>query len=283
MNTIGATVIADSISTRGHRLTTVLARYPKWLQAEINTHRMISKSAASSRAIPISKVISRVDDDPWVPTQWFRNTKGMQARAPLERDKVKAAIMEWHDAADLARQSAETLMELGVYKGHVNRVLEPFMWTEGLLTATDWENFTALRANEAAQPEFQELAFAIIDALNDSDPVTLRPGQWHLPFGDKDLPEGKVEILRMVVVTRCARQSYMNFNGTHDIAEDIRLFNQLMTEGHWGPFEHPAVAVDSDEYIGNFQGWMQFRKFFRGENRTDSRLIKKEPRNEVQV
>ena len=52
---------------------------------------------------------------------------------------------------DGAVQSAKNLSEFGLTKQIVNRLLEPFMWHTVIVTATDYENFFALRAHEAAE------------------------------------------------------------------------------------------------------------------------------------
>jgi hypothetical protein len=44
---------------------------------------------------------------------------------------------------------------------------------------------------------------------------------------------------------------------------------------HLSPAEHVAQALDSEEYIGNFCGFKQFRKIYADENLKDSRVIKK--------
>ena len=74
-----AKVIKDSISPDGVRLTTLEVTLPRIVLAEFNTHRMLSRNSASSRAIPVRKRIDAVERDPFVPDQFGRNQKGMQA------------------------------------------------------------------------------------------------------------------------------------------------------------------------------------------------------------
>lgn len=71
-----ARVIADSLSPDGVRITTVEATMPRIVLAEANTHRDRERNSASSRAIPIEKMIQRVVSDPFVPEDW-----GATARA----------------------------------------------------------------------------------------------------------------------------------------------------------------------------------------------------------
>ena len=56
-------ILADSLNLSGNRLTTFELTFPRVILAEFNTHRMISRNAASSRAIPTEKLIQRVLDE----------------------------------------------------------------------------------------------------------------------------------------------------------------------------------------------------------------------------
>ena len=53
---ISAKVIADSVCPKGVRMTTMEIEYPRFILAELNTHRMLSKNSASSRAIPVKSM-----------------------------------------------------------------------------------------------------------------------------------------------------------------------------------------------------------------------------------
>ena len=50
---ISAKVLADSITPDGKRLTTFEIKVPRIILAEFNTHRVLSRNFASSRAIPV--------------------------------------------------------------------------------------------------------------------------------------------------------------------------------------------------------------------------------------
>ena len=50
-------------------LYTFVLRYPRMIHSEFMTHRMFSRNASSSRAIPVNKVIEQVDSKPVVPTK----------------------------------------------------------------------------------------------------------------------------------------------------------------------------------------------------------------------
>jgi hypothetical protein len=59
---MSARIIADSINPAGNRITTLVVRFPRFILAEWNTHRQFSRHAASSRAIPTTKIIDQVCD-----------------------------------------------------------------------------------------------------------------------------------------------------------------------------------------------------------------------------
>lgn len=75
---IKSEVIADSINHYGGRITTMVLTFPRIILAEFNTHRVISKNSASSRAIPTKKLIKNILDNPFVPIGWQKDHTGMQ-------------------------------------------------------------------------------------------------------------------------------------------------------------------------------------------------------------
>ena len=287
-NKISAKIIADSLAPNGSRCTTFILQFPRIVLAEFNTHRMISKNSASSRAIPFEKMLEMVKTDPFIPLKWMKNHKGMQGNDYFDEEESSKLTAEWLTARDVVAGKAAWLNHLGVSKQITNRLLEPFLWHTVIATATDWENFFSLRAHSAAEIHIAELAYCMLHEYNESKPVQLRARDWHIPFGDRiDLDrllklEGissanDIEISKLKISTaRCARISYLNFEGKDDYEADIKLFNQLSTSGHWSPFEHCAMANHSFEnnYIGNLKGFTQWRKTFNNENATDARVNK---------
>ncbi|MGI8546728.1 MAG: FAD-dependent thymidylate synthase [Gemmatimonadaceae bacterium] len=264
---ISATIFADSRNQSWNRITTFRLEYPRWIHAEIMTHRVFSRNAASSRAIPIERMIQSVLVNPAEPVEWGTNKPGMQAGAPLGREETIVARAAWQRAAQAAADHARTLLALGVHKQIANRLLEPFAHMTTLVTATEWDNFFSLRAHPDAQPEFQELAYTMLDAYLSSGPADLAPGEWHIPFGDM-MPDGLTDEDRLKIATaRCARTSYLTFDGQIVVEKDIPLHDRLASAGHWSPFEHSACALESDTWSGNFRGFRQYRKQFAGENR----------------
>lgn len=274
---IEARIILDSINTAGNRITSWVLTYPRFIHSEIMTHRMFSRNAASSRAIPVEKMIKAVQDNPAMPVYWGLNKRGMQATEELDKQAQEQAKMLWLNARDAAVQQALTLHDLGLHKQVVNRVLEPFTHMTVILTATEYGNFFALRAHPDAQPEFQALAYLMLQEYMKSTPILLRPGSWHIPFGD-NMPEGLTEEQMLKIATaRCARVSYLTFDGKIDPEKDYELHDSLKESGHFSPFEHSAYAAPGSPQVGNFVGFIQYRKLLRGENRVDSRLVPPPP------
>jgi thymidylate synthase ThyX len=83
---IQAKIVADSLTERGHRLTTMEVVMPRYILAEFNTHRMLSKNSASSRAIPLRKMLLSVMYNPFIPYAWQENHKGMQGTKYLNTE-----------------------------------------------------------------------------------------------------------------------------------------------------------------------------------------------------
>lgn len=263
-------IICDSLAPCGQRLTTWELTYPRFVHAELMTHRMFSRNSASSRAIPSAKLIQRVVDDPAMPVYWGANQKGMQAAAELEGEPLLECQRVWLEARDAAVGYARRLMDLGLHKQIANRVVEPWMFITVLVTATEFDNWFRLRDHAAAQPEIAWVARDMRKKYLDGPmPQRLGVGEWHLPLiFDEDLVEARgrtpgdrdqTDVLIKVSVGRTARVSYLTHDGRRDLDEDLRLYEQLRTSGHWSPFEHAAMALDEKRRVGNFIGWHQHR------------------------
>lgn len=266
---ISAKIIADSINPNGNRLTTYVLRYHRYIHSELTTHRQLSRNSASSRAIPIQKMIKAVWSDPAIPISIGQNGKGMQAGAELSGWRRRACIYAWLLGSKLACIVAWILFKLGAHKQVANRVLEPWVWMETLVTATDWGNFFNLRCHPAAQPEFRELALQMLEAYQASTPKQLQWGDWHLPFADAYVDEGIThkELIK-IVSARAARVSYANFEGDFDHNKDYKLTDGLVENKHMSPLEHAAMAAEfvGELYRSNFVGYVQYRKLIPGEN-----------------
>ena len=266
---ITAQIVADSRNPIGKRITSYLLKYPRFIHSELMTHRMLSRNAASSRAIPVKRMIQAVRDDPAMPEWWGATQQGMKAKA--EVDNIPEVADAWFNGRLAATALSQDLFDLGLHKQIANRVMEPWSHILVLVTATDFDNFFSLRAHPDAQPEFQVLAYRMLDLYLKYTPVDLHWSDWHLPFGDQ-MPAGLSEQDQIKVATaRAARLSYVTLDtGEINVPKDLEFHDWLAEAGHWSPFEHPAQADENVTRSGNFsEGWRQYRKDFQTENRKD--------------
>jgi len=216
---ISAKIVADSLSPQGHRLTTLEVVMPRYILAEFNTHRVLSKNSASSRAIPFIKMVREVQQNPFIPYAWQKDHKGMQGNEYIT-DAIIAQECEdiWLQGRDNAVVAAMLLnddnkQDLAVTKQLCNRLLEPFMWHKVLVSGTEWENFFNLRCPQytlySANKEVQTIDFKSWKelckhysveedvsalhklqrnkgqaAIQESVPRQLAEGQWHIPYGE---------------------------------------------------------------------------------------------------
>ena len=257
-----ATVIADSVSPQDVRLTTIEVTLHRFVLAELNTHRVFSRNSASSRAIPVSKQVARVVEDPALPVEFGANQRGMQAGAPLRGAEEEAALAAWLQARDHAVAAVERLDELGVHKQVTNRLLEPFMWHTVIITATEWDGFWEQRCSPLAQPEIRVAAEAMRAAFDGSTPTAVPHGAWHTPYLREEDGDLDAETARQVAAARCARVSYLTHDGRRDIDKDLELYERLVTARppHWSPLEHVATPAEPGTTPpGNLRGWAQLR------------------------
>lgn len=293
--TITAKILLDSKGPNGARLTTFECMYPRFIHSEVMTHRTISRNAASSRAIPIEKMIERVLQDPALPVFWGKNQSGMQAAEELDDEagfcgtnsRRFEAKSIWLEARDAAVAYVRRLQAIGLHKQIANRILEPWMHITTIMSATEWLNFFHLRTHRDAQPEFQALAKQMKELYDTNIPNELEAGKWHMPLVDDETDteawnlvlsefgnhigtqNGKRvnELLCKVSVGRCARVSYLTHDGVRDLTKDVELHDRLLESGHMSPFEHVAqVQHDIPTRSGNLIGFTQYRKLIQGED-----------------
>jgi thymidylate synthase ThyX len=253
-----AEIVLDSIAPNGSRLTTFELTLPKFVLAEVNTHRSGSRSAASSRAIPTSKVIEQVMNNPVIPAYIGKNKAGMQATEELIGQERQEFLDIWLSARDFAVDHVQKLVKLGVHKQLSSRILEPWMWVKVIFSATHYQNFFNLRANKMAQPEFRVVAEKMLELYLTNKPKELVYGEWHLPYiSDLDV-DLDLQTKQKISCARAARVSYLNHDKVRDIEKDLELYERLVAERHLSPLEHAATPCDG--VYGNFTGWKQYRK-----------------------
>lgn len=288
--TWNARVLADSLSPDGVRLTTMEVTFPRIVLAEFNTHRTFSRNSASSRAIPIEKMIERALHDPYVPDEWPANGPGMSPAGTLGPLDAEASARYSLELRDLSVWYVRRLQQLGVHKEITNRYLEPWLWHTVIVTATEWDNFYHQRCHPAASRPIRLVAEAMRAAHDASIPRSVAHGEWHLPLIQPDEAYRPLVERIQVSVARCARVSYLTHDGRRDWSADLELYHgRLLPGGHMSPFEHaarPALGddctfgalpwdiaenLDADwlrpdlHFFGNFRGWWQHRKDIPGE------------------
>lgn len=282
------------------RLNTVQLVYPRFIHAELMTHREFSRNASSSRAIPVAKMIEQVRNNPAMPIHWGANQPGMQADNQLSDTDRERAILMWKYSAELAAGQAARMNELGLHKQVANRILEPFQWMHTIVTTASFTNWDGLRRHKDAQPEIKHLADICAEAVANAPDQVLEYGEWHLPYiqgsdwqaASDFLQKGRIirsmpshdeqiEVLKKVSAARCARVSYLTHDGQAPTIEaDLALFERLAGSQpiHASPLEHQATPDskswisrmnkydwDNPELHGNLPGWIQHRKLIPGE------------------
>jgi thymidylate synthase ThyX len=287
---IEAKVICDSISKDSPRLTTFQLRYPKYIHSEFMTHRMFSRNASSSRAIPVEKNLREVSSKELrvTPSVFTSEQRGMSGGSDLSEDAIARAHEIWSHAASDASYHAKRLSSAGVHKSIVNRLIEPFLHINVVCSAVEraYLNFFGLRLDKAAQPEIRILAETMWQVWSESKQEVLIPGDWHLPFISTEEIEAwwnweiNVEQARKISAARCARVSYLSFETgkTSTGEEDMKLFDRLASSSpmHLSPLEHQATPdelVDDGKELywqhghdhGNLHGWRQHRKLIPNE------------------
>lgn len=277
-------ILASGSDNDAPNIYTLRLRYPRVIHGEIMTHRVFSRNARSSRAVPVKTMLDEVRNIPYVPWHWGKNQKGMQA---AEECNEWVKIPDWNDinnhgvpamedygregawlkARDVAADITEGFMNAGYHKQNPNRLLEPFSWMDTLITATDWKNFLHLRDHKDAEPHLQDLAKLVGQAIAECDIEILDEGNWHLPYIDwSDWEEAKsrfdpvaqqLDFLAKVSAARCARISYKPFDGDASYERELERYNQLVTSErvHASPLEHQAQLDRLDPDYPNTGKW----------------------------
>ena len=284
--TTKAIILADSLNSfNNKRLTTFQVEFPRIIIAELNTHRTLSRNFSSSRAIPFKAMKEQLQREYFIPSYWGLNKSGMQAEETLSEINKQFAEKYWRDAFNSSLHFTEVLAEeYKVHKQLANRLLEPFTYVKGVVSATEWDNFFHLRAHKDAQPEIQELAYLMKEEMDKSIPITVKETQWHIPWFDY-IDDDKYSLAKvdriydretacMISASLSAQVSYRKEDFSVDRA--ISIYERLAGSEpkHFSPFEHVAKPLqdkietgvthkllDGTLCSGNFVGWNQYRHF----------------------
>lgn len=290
---ITARIIQDSINYTGFRITTFELEYPRYVHAELMTHRQFSRNAASSRAIPVDKMHEHIRDNTATPVVWQKNQPGMQSQVNFEGEELEKIKRLWVKARDSALAMARELFDLGLHKQWANRPTEAFQMIKTVVTTTELDNWFWLRDHKDAQPDIKELSECMLKAKNESKPLLISYKEWHVPYvqrtrninGVLEYHSNKqlltLEQALKVSASCCAQVSYRKSDDSLEKAEQIydRLINSEPV--HASPVEHQARPMEWNRHIfdrtpweegvthmlrdgmlcsGNFKSWIQYRQ-----------------------
>lgn len=297
---ISATIVCDSVSPTGVRLTTMELTYPRLIHSELKTHRVFSSNSASSRAIPFEKMLKQLNGRP---VRFGAANKGMQdngefsslMRVPFENGLPQSKVVPeiaWEMAKESAIEWASTFYKNGLAKQVYNRLIEPFQTMKTVVSATEWSNFFHLRLDSAADPTIQELARCMKEATDKSVPQGLRAGEWHLPYvsiqgspgGAYYCVGGEDTLLEYAIKVSAARCAAVSFrNEDYGLEKCLEVYDRLVGDErvHASALEHQAtpisdttlsfvpddweqgitnVDVEGNLWSGNFRGFIQYRQ-----------------------
>jgi hypothetical protein len=278
-------VIMASKATADHPpIYTIRMRYPRIIHGEIMTHRMFSRNARSSRAVPVKTMLNEVRNTPFVPWHFGKNQGGMQADEECN-EPVQIEINNiyynnvsreeaWIYNCDTSASVAEAFMLAGYHKQIPNRLLEPFSWIDTLITSTNWSNFLWLRDHKDAEPHLQDLARLVAQAIDEAEFQELGDRQWHLPYitsedwdvchllvkkepGRRAYVHEANALLCKISAARCARISYKPFDGDASYDREIERYDMLVKADrvHASPLEHQATPDRFDPDYPNTNTW----------------------------
>lgn len=275
---MSATLLAYSVSTAGVRIATFELEYPRMILAELNTHRALSRNSASSRAIPLRKMVEQLRARP---VRFGEANPGMQDKGedfgalvqlptseivdtgigPAEMPSFPVGPEKaWEYAKNSAVEIAEAFFDAGYHKQVYNRLVEPFQMMKTVVTATELANFLWLRDHEAADPTIEHLAKLIRECLEGEEPTELYPGEWHLPYVDtgRDESGGIVysilgkdgEVVELdteaAIKVSSARSAAVSFrNVDYGVEKSEEVYGRLVGDErkHASALEHQAMPM----------------------------------------
>ena len=250
---IKAEIICHSkrVST-GEEIITYKLTYPRCIHSELMTYHMMSVNSASSRAIPVDKLISVIEETPFYPCYFQLQHKGMQGNSYADYSVEQKAFKIWNESLHNQVKIAKELSK-DVTKQLVNRLLEPYQYHCCLMTGTresfehlfeqrcpiynvenlkftskkdaiglfphlkDMTDLEWLQCNSGqAEIHFMDLAEKMYDALNESTPDELKDGDWHIPFQEEIWKGKQAEKLEDVIKMSCAMTARVSYTTIND-------------------------------------------------------------------
>lgn len=295
--------------SRSARTGTTIAsfqwEYPRFIHAEVMTHRVLGRNAGSSRAMPTMSAIE-LGMDKMVTPNFAMNRKGMQPGEKLSFEDNRIAREIWQNAAFSCINAAKELQSLKVHKQWANRMLEWFSPIRIVATATEWDNFLWLRNDEETQTEFEMLANRVEHFLTFVEPDVVPMGHAHVPYVDRKINGLEVEYsidgqpLTMQQALRvsasvCGQMSYRKADTSLVKADD--MYDKFMRgrRVHASPFEHQGIVAHENIdrmskfydpavthfdrkgnwWSGNLKGWIQHRHLIPNNTCTDLRKARR--------
>nr|DAQ95670.1 MAG TPA: Thymidylate synthase complementing protein [Caudoviricetes sp.] len=256
-NLIKAEIITHSkrLNTNEELITYKLI-YPRIIHSELMTYSMMSVNSASSRAIPVNKLIEVIEKTPFYPISYQKKHSGMQGIDYFTSEEdIKTCHSLWEESMQESIRVAKKMLEFGISKQIINRTLESYQYHCCLFTGTresfehlfnqrcpvypggykSWKelcdldsNYTMetplierLKVNKGqAEIHFMDLAEKMYDALNESTPDELSIGSYHIPFY-KDIISSEevlgIENLIAMSVALTARVSYTSIGDNNKL------------------------------------------------------------------
>lgn len=269
---IKAKVIAASRFPDDTVLYTFEVEFHRFILAEVNTHKRLSRNYQSSRAVTIPAMIAQITNNPAMPVHWGINQRGMVAEEQLSAQDEAMAVSIWRCAAQAAAGFAAQLDELKVHKQVVNRLMEPFMTTKGVISATGYalDKMFELRLHKDVQPEFQALAGAMKDAVDGTVSDILLPGDYHLPYIQKFMGDDGIyyvnssnEVLTLedAIKTSASCIAQVSYRVLDDgLEKSNSVFSKLnlpwgnspTDPPHYSPTEHIAKCANWGDIMKNY-------------------------------
>ena len=254
-NNIKAEIIAHSKRAgTGDEIITYKLTYPRIIHSEILTYHMMSVNSASSRAIPVNKLIGVIEETPFYPISYQRKHSGMQGSSYFTSEEdIKTCDSLWKESMQESIKVAKKMLDFGVSKQIINRTLESYQYHCCLMTGTresfehlfeqrcpiyNVENLKFISKKDAiflfpslkdltdlewlqrnsgqAEIHFMDLAEKMYDALDESTPDMLKDGDWHIPFQEEIWKGKKAEKLEDFIKMSCAMTARISYTTISD-------------------------------------------------------------------
>lgn len=122
--------------------------------------------------------------------------------------------------------------------------------------------------NGQAEIHFMDLAEKMYDAVNESVPELLQPGDWHLPMLPEKAMYYKLEDKLKWCVGIHANTSYTVVGDDKELTLEnaSKIHDKCKNEHHSSVFEHCARAMSSEEYVCNVKGTPDLQEIIDEDN-----------------